>query len=151
MNVVSLCKFCIRTADEKRPIQLFIAYADKHMLHFVCLVSRVMWWVLFFFYIRMVYSIVVTGLVCSAILKRLSKKANNVKEQILSKELEEHSMYGWFFYIPILLKFVVLLINEINFFFQLQLPIIHYFNFDNIFTRKKCFWRNVSKILVNNS
>lgn len=32
-----------------------------------------------------------TGLVCSAILKKLSKKANNVKEQILSSDLEEHS------------------------------------------------------------
>lgn len=32
-----------------------------------------------------------TGLVCSAILKKLSKKANNVKEQILSIDLEEHS------------------------------------------------------------
>nr|XP_034319204.1 uncharacterized protein LOC109618232 isoform X3 [Crassostrea gigas] len=32
-----------------------------------------------------------TGLVCSAILKKLSKKANNVKEQILSNELAEHS------------------------------------------------------------
>lgn len=58
--------------------------------------------------------IVVTGLVCSAILKKLSKKANNVKEQILSNDLEEHSKYG-FSYIPILLKFVVLLINEIQF------------------------------------
>uniref|UniRef100_K1QH82 Transient receptor potential cation channel subfamily M member 8 n=1 Tax=Magallana gigas TaxID=29159 RepID=K1QH82_MAGGI len=33
----------------------------------------------------------VTGLVCSAILKKLSKKANNVKEQVLSNDLEEHS------------------------------------------------------------
>lgn len=33
----------------------------------------------------------VTGLVCSAILKKLSTKANNVKEQILSNDLEEHS------------------------------------------------------------
>ncbi|XP_065938117.1 transient receptor potential cation channel subfamily M member-like 2 isoform X1 [Magallana gigas] len=32
-----------------------------------------------------------TGLVCSAILKKLSKKANNVKEQVLSNDLEEHS------------------------------------------------------------
>lgn len=32
-----------------------------------------------------------TGLVCSAILKKLSKKANNVKEQILASDLEEHS------------------------------------------------------------
>nr|XP_034320577.1 transient receptor potential cation channel subfamily M member-like 2 [Crassostrea gigas] len=32
-----------------------------------------------------------TGLVCSAILKKLSKKANNLKEQILSVDLEEHS------------------------------------------------------------
>lgn len=32
-----------------------------------------------------------TGLVCSAILKKLSTKANNVKEQILSNDLEEHS------------------------------------------------------------
>lgn len=34
---------------------------------------------------------VVTGLVCSAILRKLSKKASNVKEQILSIDLEEHS------------------------------------------------------------
>lgn len=34
----------------------------------------------------------VTGLVSSAILKKLSKKANNVKEQILSRDLENHSM-----------------------------------------------------------
>uniref|UniRef100_K1PW66 Transient receptor potential cation channel subfamily M member 3 n=1 Tax=Magallana gigas TaxID=29159 RepID=K1PW66_MAGGI len=33
----------------------------------------------------------VTGLVCSAILKKLSTKANNVKEQILSNDLKEHS------------------------------------------------------------
>ncbi|XP_056002351.1 uncharacterized protein LOC125661865 isoform X2 [Ostrea edulis] len=33
-----------------------------------------------------------TGLVSSAILKKLSKKANNVKEQILSRDLENHSM-----------------------------------------------------------
>lgn len=32
-----------------------------------------------------------TGLVCSAILKKLSKKADNIKEQVLSCELEEHS------------------------------------------------------------
>ncbi|XP_052693613.1 transient receptor potential cation channel subfamily M member-like 2 [Crassostrea angulata] len=32
-----------------------------------------------------------TGLVCSAILKKLSKKANNVKEQILSNDLADHS------------------------------------------------------------
>nr|XP_034321515.1 transient receptor potential cation channel subfamily M member 2-like [Crassostrea gigas] len=32
-----------------------------------------------------------TGLVCSAILRKLSKKASNVKEQILSIDLEEHS------------------------------------------------------------
>nr|XP_034318676.1 transient receptor potential cation channel subfamily M member 2-like [Crassostrea gigas] len=32
-----------------------------------------------------------TGLVCSAILKKLSKKANNVKEHVLSNDLEEHS------------------------------------------------------------
>nr|XP_034319464.1 transient receptor potential cation channel subfamily M member-like 2 [Crassostrea gigas] len=32
-----------------------------------------------------------TGLVCSAILRKLSKKANNVKEQVLSSDLEEHS------------------------------------------------------------
>lgn len=34
---------------------------------------------------------VVTGLVCSAILKKLSKKAGNVKEQVLSNDLENHS------------------------------------------------------------
>lgn len=38
----------------------------------------------------------VTGLVCSAFLKKLSKKANNIKEQILSIELEEHSKYTIF-------------------------------------------------------
>ncbi|XP_052693640.1 transient receptor potential cation channel subfamily M member 2-like [Crassostrea angulata] len=32
-----------------------------------------------------------TGLVCSAILRKLSKKANNVKEQLLSIDLEKHS------------------------------------------------------------
>lgn len=32
-----------------------------------------------------------TGLVCSAILKKLSKKAGNVKEQVLSNDLENHS------------------------------------------------------------
>nr|XP_034320574.1 transient receptor potential cation channel subfamily M member 2-like isoform X2 [Crassostrea gigas] len=32
-----------------------------------------------------------TGLICSAMLKKLSKKANNVKEQVLAKDLEEHS------------------------------------------------------------
>ncbi|XP_056002332.1 uncharacterized protein LOC130049150 isoform X2 [Ostrea edulis] len=32
-----------------------------------------------------------TGLVCSALLQKLANKANNVKEQILSSELEEHS------------------------------------------------------------
>ncbi|XP_056002361.1 transient receptor potential cation channel subfamily M member-like 2 isoform X2 [Ostrea edulis] len=32
-----------------------------------------------------------TGLVCSALLQKLANKANNVKEQILSNELEEHS------------------------------------------------------------
>nr|XP_022311262.1 uncharacterized protein LOC111116556 [Crassostrea virginica] len=32
-----------------------------------------------------------TGLVCSAILKKLAKKANNVKEQILSTDLAEHA------------------------------------------------------------
>ncbi|XP_056002346.1 transient receptor potential cation channel subfamily M member 2-like isoform X2 [Ostrea edulis] len=32
-----------------------------------------------------------TGLVCSALLQKLAIKANNVKEQILSSELEEHS------------------------------------------------------------
>lgn len=40
---------------------------------------------------KIVNFIAVTGLVCSAILKKLSKKANNVKEQILSNELAEHS------------------------------------------------------------
>lgn len=44
----------------------------------------------------MVHLIAVTGLVCSAILKKLSRKANNVKEQILSNELEEHSKYARF-------------------------------------------------------
>lgn len=34
---------------------------------------------------------VVTGLVCSAILKELSNNASNVKEHILSKDLMEHS------------------------------------------------------------
>lgn len=34
---------------------------------------------------------VVTGLVCSAILKELSNNASNVKEHVLSKDLEEHS------------------------------------------------------------
>lgn len=38
-----------------------------------------------------ILSFEVTGLVCSAILKKLSKKANNVKEQVLSNDLEEHS------------------------------------------------------------
>lgn len=33
----------------------------------------------------------VTGLVCSAILKKLSEKAGNVKEQVLSNDLEKHS------------------------------------------------------------
>lgn len=33
----------------------------------------------------------VTGLVCSAILKKLSNKAGNVKEQVLSNDLEKHS------------------------------------------------------------
>lgn len=47
-------------------------------------------------YIKIVNSIAVTGLVCSAILKKLSKKANNVKEQILSNELAEHSKYTLF-------------------------------------------------------
>ncbi|XP_056002354.1 transient receptor potential cation channel subfamily M member 2-like isoform X2 [Ostrea edulis] len=32
-----------------------------------------------------------TGLVCSALLQKLANKANNVKEHILSSELEEHS------------------------------------------------------------
>lgn len=32
-----------------------------------------------------------TGLVCSAILKELSNNASNVKEQVLSKDLEDHS------------------------------------------------------------
>lgn len=32
-----------------------------------------------------------TGLVCTAFLNKLSKKANNIKEQILSIDLEEHS------------------------------------------------------------
>ncbi|XP_065924094.1 transient receptor potential cation channel subfamily M member 2 isoform X3 [Magallana gigas] len=32
-----------------------------------------------------------TGLICAAILQKLSKKADNVKEQILSNELENHS------------------------------------------------------------
>nr|XP_034320576.1 transient receptor potential cation channel subfamily M member-like 2 isoform X2 [Crassostrea gigas] len=32
-----------------------------------------------------------TGLLCSAILKKLSKKASNVKEQLLSNDLEQHS------------------------------------------------------------
>lgn len=41
----------------------------------------------------LVYIFAVTGLVCSAILKKLSKKANNLKEQILSVDLEEHSKY----------------------------------------------------------
>lgn len=44
-----------------------------------------------FFNNKLVDFIAVTGLVCSAILKKLSKKANNVKEQILSNELAEHS------------------------------------------------------------
>lgn len=34
-----------------------------------------------------------TGLICSAMLKKLSNKANNVKEQVLAKDLEEHSRY----------------------------------------------------------
>lgn len=42
----------------------------------------------------LVYIFAVTGLVCSAILKKLSKKANNVKEQILSVDLKEHSKYS---------------------------------------------------------
>lgn len=46
-----------------------------------------------FFNNKIVNFIAVTGLVCSAILKKLSKKANNVKEQILSIEFEEHSKY----------------------------------------------------------
>lgn len=114
-----MCEFCIRTAEEKCSIQLVIAYADKNGITYVtcclsCNQSDVMS-IIFFFYIRMVYSIVVTGLVCSAILKKLSKKANNVKDQVLSNDLEEHSKYGRFSYIPILLKVVVLLINEIKF------------------------------------
>lgn len=36
----------------------------------------------------------VTGLICSAMLKKLSNKANNVKEQVLAKDLEEHSRYN---------------------------------------------------------
>lgn len=44
-----------------------------------------------FVYNKIVNFIAVTGLVCSAILKKLSKKANNVKEQILSNDLAEHS------------------------------------------------------------
>ncbi|XP_056002348.1 uncharacterized protein LOC125661864 isoform X2 [Ostrea edulis] len=32
-----------------------------------------------------------TGLVCSALLQKLANKANNVKEQVLSSDLEEHS------------------------------------------------------------
>lgn len=35
--------------------------------------------------------VLVTGLLCSAILKKLSKKASNVKEQLLSNDLEQHS------------------------------------------------------------
>lgn len=34
---------------------------------------------------------VVTGLVCSAILEKLSEKVSDVNEQVLSKDLEEHS------------------------------------------------------------
>lgn len=33
----------------------------------------------------------VTGLVCAAVLGKLSKKAGNVKEQVLSNDLEKHS------------------------------------------------------------
>lgn len=40
---------------------------------------------------NMINLLPVTGLVCSAILRKLSKKANNVKEQVLSNDLEEHS------------------------------------------------------------
>lgn len=43
--------------------------------------------------LRMVHFFAVTGLVCAVILKKLSKKAHNVKEQILSIDFEEHSKY----------------------------------------------------------
>lgn len=58
----------------------------------------------------MVHLIAVTGLVCSAILKKLSRKANNVKEQILSNELEEHSKYARFLSIFFFLESAFLLI-----------------------------------------
>lgn len=35
-----------------------------------------------------------TGLVCSAVLKKLSKRARNAKELVLSKDLEDHSKYS---------------------------------------------------------
>ena len=43
------------------------------------------------FFPSIIVFVVVTGLVCSAILKKLGKKANNVKEQILSTDLAEHA------------------------------------------------------------
>lgn len=38
--------------------------------------------------------VLVTGLVCSAVLKKLSKRARNAKELVLSKDLEDHSKYS---------------------------------------------------------
>jgi hypothetical protein len=43
------------------------------------------------FYRFVVVADSVTGLVSSAVLDKLANKANNVKEQILSNDLEEHS------------------------------------------------------------
>lgn len=44
-------------------------------------------------YVKCRFVFLVTGLICSAMLKKLSNKANNVKEQVLAKDLEEHSRY----------------------------------------------------------
>lgn len=39
---------------------------------------------------------ILTGLVCSAILKKLSKKAGVIEERVLAISLEEHSTFDYF-------------------------------------------------------
>lgn len=75
------------------------------------------------YYFKHLWSLSVSGLVCSVLLQKLSKKAKNVEENSLSTDLAEHAKYSktlLYYYIFMRLKmsviqFITLFISQLVF------------------------------------